>query len=271
MDAIQRQEVVIEASELQAIINNPNLRLFDATVLMNLAEGEPNAYEVYQAGHLPGAAFLDHSRISDPDAKYQLTIPTPEYLADALASLGISDDSEVVVYSSSMLLWATRIWWVLRYAGHTNVRVLNGGVEAWKAVGGDLAQDENVYGQGHFDISVQPDYFVNAEQMQSALQDDKVNAVHSLPQQVYDQAHIPSSVCQPFTDFVDNGTALLPDDILRERLIPSEGKTITYCGGGVAATVNAIVCRLVGNPDVSVYDGSMSEWVGEGLPVDSAS
>ncbi len=109
--------------------------------------------------------------------------------------------------------------------------------------------------------------------MQQALKNADVRAVHSLPEQVYQQAHIPSSVCQPCTDFLDNGSTLLPDDELKRILIsdPSASRTITYCGGGVAATLNAVVCRLVGNPNVSVYDGSMSEWVGEGLPVDSAS
>ena len=109
--------------------------------------------------------------------------------------------------------------------------------------------------------------------LQQALTETSVQAVHSLPQPIFDQAHIPSSVCQPCTDFLQDGVSLLPDEELKERLVANNevGKTITYCGGGVAATVNAIVCRLVGNPDVSVYDGSMSEWVGEGLPVESNS
>ena len=109
--------------------------------------------------------------------------------------------------------------------------------------------------------------------MQQALTETSVQTVHSLPQPIFDQAHIPSSVCQPCTDFLQDGVSLLPDEELKQRLVANNevGKTITYCGGGVAATVNAIVCRLVGNPDVSVYDGSMSEWVGEGLPVESNS
>ncbi len=272
MENIQRDEVIIEASDLMAKIDDPALRIFDATVLMNQSEGSPDARAVYLEQHIPGAAFFDHQACSDPNSKYQLTLADGEYLAQRLGDLGIANDSEVVVYSTGILAWATRVWWLLRYLGHTNVRVLNGGLDAWVQAGGATASGEEAYAGSQFSVSLQSGYFASKQEVEHAISTGESQAVNSLPQAVYDQAHIPNSVCQPCTDFLEGGTTLLPDAELKQKLIASAtGHTITYCGGGVAATVNAIVCRLVGNPDVSVYDGSMSEWVGEGMPVASSS
>lgn len=269
MQSIKRDEVLIEAADLKTKLDNPNLRLLDATVVMNQGDDSPSAQEIFTQKHIPGAVFFDHQAFSDPNGKYQLTLPSAAYLSEALGKIGIGNNSEVVVYSTGMLAWATRVWWLLKYAGHDNVRVLNGGLAAWEAAGGKVVTDITRYPTGTFVAKIQPGYFVNREGMEAALQSPDAQAVHSLPEAVYAEAHIPNSVCQPCTDFLDNGTALLPDDELKQKLVANHasGQTITYCGGGVAATVNAVVCRLVGNPNVAVYDGSMSEWVGDGMPV----
>jgi thiosulfate/3-mercaptopyruvate sulfurtransferase len=273
METIRREELLIEASELKEHFNKPNLRIFDATLLMNPSEGEPDARAVYETGHIPGAAFFRHQDFSDPSSKYQLTVPNAEGLSQALSAAGIDNESEIVFYSTGMIIWATRAWWLLRYAGHQSVRVLNGGLAAWQQAGGEVVSGVSEYVAARFNASLQPDYFVDQQEMQAALNQPDVRTVHSLPQPTFEQSHIPGAVCQPFTDFLtDAGASILPDEELKKRLVENHatGRTIAYCGGGVAATLNAVVCRLVGHPNVVVYDGSMSEWVGEGLPTEGA-
>ena len=270
---IQRSELLIEPEALKSKLGSDNLLIFDATVLMNQPEGELSAKETYLKGHIPGAAFLDHQVLADKQNPYQLMVPAEQELAVAIGSLGISRDSEVVVYTTTFIAWATRIWWLLRHAGFTNVRVLNGGLAGWQEVGGGLETNESVYPSATFEVALQPHWFVSKDDVLGAMQDETISTVNALPEQAYDNEHITGSSCQPFSLFLDNGTRLLPDDVLKERLgeVVTTNRIFTYCGGGVAATVNAVVHKLVGNPNVSVYDGSMSEWTGEGLPTVKAS
>jgi thiosulfate/3-mercaptopyruvate sulfurtransferase len=266
--SIQRSELLIEPEALSKKLGADNLRIFDATLLVNQAEGGLSAKDTYLKGHIPGAAFLDHLALADKQNPYQLMVPAEEELATALGRLGIDRDSEVVVYTTTFIAWATRIWWLLQHAGFTNVRVLNGGLAGWHEAGGDLETEECVHPVATFEIALQPHWFVNKEDVLDALQDETISTVNTLPQQAYDHEHITGSSCQPFSLFLDNGTRILPDDVLKQRLgnISTTNRIFTYCGGGVAATVNAVVHKLVGNPNVSVYDGSMSEWTGEGMP-----
>ena len=273
MQPIERNELLIEPADLEIKLATENLLIFDATVIVNPAEGELSAKETYLNGHIPGAAFLDHQQLADKQSPYQLMVPGAAILASSLGDLGINPESEVVVYATTNMAWATRIWWLLRYAGFNNVRVLNGGLAGWQAVGGELETEEHRYPVATFDIDLQPDWIVSKEDVLNAMQDETTSTVNALPEQAHDNAHIAGSSCQPFSLFLDDGSRLLADDELKERLgeVAKDGRVFTYCGGGIAATVNAVVHKLVGNPNVSVYDGSMSEWTGEGLPIEKES
>lgn len=269
--AIERSDVLIEPAALMEKSGAPNLKIFDATFLLNQSEDKPDAFALYQQAHIAGAAFLDHRQLADPDSRYSFMVPSDKFLGEALGQLGISNDSEVVVYATSMIAWATRIWWLLRYAGHQNVRVLNGGLAGWQAVGGEVASGVTTYPAAVFSVHSEPGWFVGKDDVLEALGDDQVTTINSLPEEVYDEAHIAGSSCQPCSLFMDQGVSLFPDAELKARLgqFETDKRIITYCGGGIAATVNAVVHKLVGNSNVVVYDGSMSEWNGENLPIET--
>lgn len=268
---MKREELLIEADELASIIDAPNLRLFDATVVLNPAAAE-SGHDRYHAGHIPGAVFLDHAAISDASSTLMYTIPGEKTLGEAIGALGISNNTPVVVYSTDMPAWATRVWWVLQYAGHRNVRVLNGGLEAWK---GKLETAENEYTPATFATDLSPSMFADQEEVLSSITDGSVCVVNTLTPEMYRgedgvsyAGHIPGSVNHPFFELMDSGY-LLSDDVLAEKFRQkmTSDRLITYCGGGIAATLNACVARLVGMDDVAVYDGSMSEWMAEELPI----
>ena len=268
---MKREELLIEEEELVAIIDDPNLRLFDATVVLNPAAVE-SGHDRYLAGHIPGSVFLDHAAISDPNSNLMYTIPDEKTLGEAIGALGISRDTPVVVYSTEMLAWATRIWWVLQYAGHRNVRVLNGGLQAWK---GALEIPENKYVPTTFNTDLSPQMFASKQEVLSSITDGSACVVNTLTPEMYKgeadvfyAGHISGSVNHPFFELMDEDY-LLPDttlaEILEQKMIGD--RLITYCGGGIAATLNACVAKLVGVDDVAVYDGSMSEWMAEELPI----
>lgn len=265
---MNRDSMLIEADELLTRLDDPKLRIYDATILFFRKESDATAYERYQQGHIPGAAFFDHENFSDPRSEYMYMVLPAKELGVQIGNMGIAADSEVVFYTPEMLPCATRAWWVLHYAGHNNVRVLNGGLAAWQEAGGEIEQGANEYEPAQFECILRPEMFASKEDVQAVMADGRVCTVNTLTTESYNQAHIKGSTLLPCADLMYEMAAFLPDEQLAARLREEarHDRIITYCGGGIAATVNAMAHLMAGNENVSVYDGSMSEWVGEGLP-----
>ena len=261
---MNRKDFIIEADELLKKIGDKNLRIYDATIVDDM----------YLQGHIPGAAYFNHERFSDPNGRYELTISPEALLAEQIGNAGIANDSEVVVYACGMLPYAIRAWWVLRYAGHDNVRVLNGGLTAWKNAGGKTEQAPRQYEPAVFKGQVRPDMFASKDEVYASMESKDVAIVNVLPPVSYEASHIPGSInvnCMELMqgDFSHGFDTLLPNDELALRLkeVSQHKRIITYCGGGIAAAVNAAAHLLTGHKNVAVYDGSLYEWLGEKLPV----
>lgn len=267
---MERHELLIEANELAELIGNTDLRIFDATVVFD-PSAEP-AVDRYKAGHIPGAVFLDHQSLSRADTDLMYMLPPEKELAEKIGAIGIGNDNPVVVYSTEMIGWATRIWWVLRYAGHTNVRVLNGGLPAWN---GELESGENSYPATSFTCDLSPEMFASKEEVMSTIQSGSACVANTLPPEIYRgetglpyDGHISGSVNHSMMEMME-GTSLKSNEELKQVFAAKDvgERLITYCGGGIAATVNACAAKLAGLEDVAVYDGSMSEWRSENLPI----
>ncbi len=273
---MNRNRVLIEADELLNKLDDENLRIFDATLLFFGGAGL-TADQQYQQAHIPGAAFFDHEKFSDPDSNYMLAILPATQLAKPIGELGINENSQVIVYACGVLPAATRAWWILRYAGHNNVRILNGGLAAWKKAGGKVEQGAQHYSPTIFKAHPRPEMFANKEEVLAATQDPNVRVVNVLMQASYDAEHIAGSSCLSCLDLMQGNLmqgldAFLPDEQLAKRLeeLARYRRIITYCGGGIAATVNAVAHFIVGHENVAVYDGSLYEWTAEGLPTEGA-
>ena len=272
---MNREKALIEADELRSKIDSPNIRLYDATIMfyMGMSPAEaakmPTAHQQYLAGHIPGAAFFDHQKFSDLDSPYEYMLAPEDILADQIGKIGITNDSEVILYTPGILACATRAWWLLRYAGLENVRLLNGGLAAWVKAGGSVEQTEQKYAPAIFVPHFTPAMFASKEEVQAAIGLDNVLTENALTQDWYDREHIPGSTCLPLTDLTVGWDAFLPADQLALRLksLAQHQRIITYCGGGIAATLNAVAYWMAGVENVAVYDGSLYEWKGEGLPL----
>lgn len=266
---MKRNDIIIEVDELLTKLDNPNLRIYDATILFFRKEDEATAYDKYLEGHIPGSAFFDHEQFSDSNKDYMYMVLPEKELATQIGNIGIDADSEVVFYTHGYFPCATRAWWLLHYAGHNNVRVLNGGLAAWKASGGEIETEAQHYSATDFECNLRPERFANKEDVLAAMENGAVCTVNTLAMESYEQGHITGTPLNPCGDLMQDMDALLPDDILASRLEHEKQyeRVITYCGGGIAATVNGIAHLIAGNKNVAVYDGSMSEWAGEGLPI----
>lgn len=266
---MKRENILIEADELLRKMDDPNLRIYDATIQFFQSDANGTAYEKYLQSHIPGAGFFDHQKFSDANSKYRYMILPEAQLAAQIGDIGINAETEVVLYTSGILACATRAWWILRYAGHNNVRVLNGGIGAWLAAGGKIESGGHVYKSTMFDCHLRPEMFSTKEDVMAAIKDGGINLEYTLDVEAYDGIYIPGSSLLSASALMQESVAFLPDNALKDHLKVDQG-TITYCGGGIAATVNAIAYLMAGNQNISVYDGSLSEWIGEGLPTTRA-
>ena len=276
-------EYLISAQELMQQLSDPAVRIYDTSVLLLAAEqgytSQPGR-ERYLREHIPGAGFINLSEDwSDTRSPYNNTLPQIDALAEAIGRDGISNDNLVVLYSSSHLMWATRAWWLLRYAGHTNVKVLNGNLAAWLDAGLPVEAGAKVYAAATFSPSERADVFVSTAEMIAGMEDG-VCTVNALSPALYEgtgefyygrRGHIPGSRSLYFSDLLENEFFLPAEQLhqtLEARGMLSTSRTLIYCGGGIAATLEGFACALVGQENVGVYDGSMSEWAAnEELPL----
>jgi thiosulfate/3-mercaptopyruvate sulfurtransferase len=263
-----------ELAGLQA--TDPTLRVLDATVFLVPAETGYRAEsgrDRYTEAHIPKAAFMDLIRdFSDTSTGLGFSLPEPPALARALGEVGVSENHRVVVYSSGHVMWATRAFWLLRYAGHDSVSVFNGDLATWRAAGGAVSAGVERYPPTEFVAQPRPHLFVALEETRAAMDDPAVCTVNALSPEVYAgtgsthygrRGHIPGSRNLHYDRLLD-GSRFRPAEALESALSEAgmldAPRVITYCGGGISATIDAFACLLLGKDDVAVYDGSMSEW-----------
>lgn len=269
--------LLIDPVELAGRLGEPNLRIFDATVF--LVPGETgyraeSGLDRYREGHIPGAAFMDLIRtFADTSTGLGFTLPSDSELGAAIGAAGIGPDDEVVVYSSGHMMWATRAFWMLHHAGHEHVRVLNGGLAAWRAGEHAVETGDQTYPPSSFTVRARPGLFVDLAGMQEAMATAGTCTVNALSPEVYAgtgnmhygrRGHIPGSLNLHYEALLEDGRYRSADavrDALASAGLLDAPRVVAYCGGGISATIDAFACLLLGHSNVAVYDGSMSEWV----------
>ena len=273
------------ARELDA--NSAKLRLFDATVFLTPAPEAGYRAESGQAkfeqGHLPGAQFLDLIRAaSDTSTGLGFSVAPARQLEALFRTLGVDDDSNVVLYATGHMMWATRAWWLFHYCGHRHVRVLNGGFRAWRAADLPISTEPVSFPPGNFTARSNAALFADRNAVLAAIGDADICTVNALSPEVHAgdgdftygrRGHIAGSVNVFYDDLMEDGRFKAADALrtaLTTKGLLDAPRVIAYCGGGISATIDAFSCLLVGQENVAVYDGSMSEWVrDESLPMET--
>jgi thiosulfate/3-mercaptopyruvate sulfurtransferase len=281
---------LVETDWLEAHLQDRGLRIVDLRGYVRTQTAEDGyqtatyigAPEEYAAGHLPGALYLDWTRdIVDEDDPVAAQVAPAAKIACVLGGAGIGDRSLIVAYDSHPASqFATRFWWVLRYYGHTNVRVLNGGWAKWTREGRPTAPEIPHYRSATFTPTVQPKWRATAEEVRDALNNPGLTLIDARDEGQYTGrirrgkrgGHIPGARCLPREAlFAPDGT-FLPPDLLNEaigRHVVPGGHIIAYCNGGVAATSVLFALSMFDYKHLTNYDGSWNEWnEREDLPVE---
>jgi thiosulfate/3-mercaptopyruvate sulfurtransferase len=272
---------LIAAEALRDRIGDPALRIFDATVHLDFPpDGGPPAVTSgragYDEGHIPRAAFADLIvELSDPASSLPFTVPSAERFARAIGELGVTYGTRVVAYDQGRMTWATRLWWLLRYFGFDDVQVLDGGLPAWTAAGGELSTEPGRYPPATFIAHPRPELLATREDVLESMEDGATCIVNALDEAMYRAGRIPRSSHLPASALVDPSTGRVrPLDELRRTIagvVPEGGPApIAYCGGGIAATLDVFALALAGRTDARLYDGSMTDWTSDpALPVET--
>lgn len=266
---------------LAARLGDPSLRVFDCTVLVQPGGTTirfPSGRPLYDAHHIPGAAFADltHGLNLHDEQDNWFTLPAPAALAAEAGRIGIGDGLTVVLYDQGPGMWAARLWWQLRQLGFDTL-VLDGGFKKWRAEGRAETTEPTVHAPATLTPRPRPELLATKDEVRALVTGGGaclINAVGpeqhagTSPQHAGRPGHIPTSVNVPFDAVLDPATnAFLPPARLRE-LFAAQGavagqRVVTYCGGAIAATNAALALELAGVPDVAVYDGSLREWAAD--------
>jgi thiosulfate/3-mercaptopyruvate sulfurtransferase len=267
---------LISAAELKQHNDNPTFVILDCRSELT----DPKAGAIaFAAGHIPGAQHADPDlHLSDKRKgangafRGRHPLPTPEAFIETLRDLGIYPNSQVIAYDAHGGMFASRLWWMLRWVGHKGVAVLDGGMQAWQAAGGALTQD--VIGRPRGSITLQAplasmvsadDVLANLSAKARTVLDARANDRFRGENETIDPVagHIPGAKNRFFKDNLQPDGRFKPADALRadfSALIKSPESTIAQCGSGISACHNLLAMEIAGLPGAALYPGSWSEW-----------
>jgi thiosulfate/3-mercaptopyruvate sulfurtransferase len=256
------------------LLDVADLATLDAVLLdTRLTTSGAPGREPYDAGHLPGAAYvdMDHDLAAPPGDGGRHPLPDPARFIAAMQRAGVCRGSTVVVYDDGPATAAARLWWLLRDYGHDEVLVLDGGLAAWTASGRSSTTVPVFPSPGDWTGSPGHLPTVDAEAagvaaLQGVLLDvrsaERFRGEHEPLDPV--AGHIPGAVNAPLAELTDSGGRFLPPDVLgahfREMGVDGTIATAVYCGSGVTACQTVLALRLAGL-DAALYPASWSGWI----------
>jgi len=256
------------------LLEDPDVGIVDCRFSLD----DPDRGErAWREAAIPGAVYAHLDRhLSDHgqmDSQGRHPLPSPEHIARLRASWGFDEDTFIVCYDDSGGPFAARLWWMLGWIGHDAVAVLDGGWQAWMAVGGSTRRgmQENgspINAEGEGSIAVRADWVVTTEDLLSGSVraiDARARARYLGQEEPIDPVagHIPGAGSMPWMDNLGPDGRFLSPDRLAARWAGAGGTegTACYCGSGVTACHNILAAAAAGLPLPKLYPPSWSGWI----------
>ncbi len=270
----ERATTVVSADVLAARLGDPAWVVVDCRFdLAEPAWGEA----AYREGHITGAQYasLDRDLSGPPNGHNgRHPLPQPDRLAETLGRWGIDAGVQVVVYDHGPGMYASRLWWLLRYLGHDAVAVLEGGYDAWTREGRPVRGDAEQPRPRNFHSTVRADLLVSATEVRRLLGDPAHRLIDARAPERFEgrvepldpvAGHIPGAANQCFQENLRSDGTFHPPEVLQERLATLLGgvapeRAVCYCGSGVTACHNLLALEYAGLHGARLYAGSWSEW-----------
>lgn len=263
-----RPEILATPDWLTQHLDDPSVRIIDC-----------GAGAAYRRGHIPGAVELTSNPFIKQESKsgedHGTFVMPPADFEALMRKLGVGPDTTVVTYDDDNARVSTRLWWVLRYHGHTNAKVLDGGWHRWLTEGRPVTFHAHRPPEGTFTANVDEALIADAEDLKAACVTDGIQILDTRSDAEWDgtnsrgnkrSGRVPRALHLEWLRFIarDDSRRFLPADQL-QAMVDEAGFTrdapiITYCQGGIRAAHAAFVLELLGYDGVRVYDGSMQDW-----------
>lgn len=264
--------LLISPEALSALLGRPGVSVVDASWYLP-AQGRAALAE-FETEHVPGAVFFDQDAVVDPASSLPHTLPSAEIFARAAGALGIAETDTIVVYDGLGLFSAPRVWWMLRTFGAKDVRLLDGGLPAWKTAGlpteAGPARPASKTFNATFDanaVATLSDMRGHVAAGNAAILDarpaERFAGLVPEPRAGVRSGHMPGATSLPFGQLAENGRLRSPEElrqIFETAGIDLDGPIVTSCGSGVTAAAISLALASVGKTDAKLYDGSWTEW-----------
>ncbi|BAV66040.1 3-mercaptopyruvate sulfurtransferase [Sphingobium cloacae] len=267
-------DILVSTDWLAGELGKDDLRIVDASLFLPGAPRDPRAE--FEQAHIPGAAFLDLPTLADPDDPRPGMLPTDAFMEERCRALGIDADSRIIVYDNSPTHSAARGWWMMRlYGVGRGAAILDGGLPKWVAEGRPVesgavtpAPGNAVARRAAGQVRTMDELIANvqsrAEQVIDARGAARFTGEEKEPRPGMASGHIPGSRNLPSSALFNADNSMKTGDELR-RLFDRAGldmsrPAVTTCGSGVTAAILLAGLELLGKRDVTLYDGSWSEW-----------
>jgi thiosulfate/3-mercaptopyruvate sulfurtransferase len=261
--------LLVSPAELATALTDP------ATVVVAVGNSEDD----FIAGHIPGARFVRYDQIAIDSGGLSSELPPVEQLRAVLSAAGIGDKSKIVIYGSPIA--ATRMFFTLDYLGHPSARVLNGGLNAWKANGGAVeTAAPRQSSAATLTPKPRPEKVVSAEWIKERLSSSRMTLLDARPDAEFTGAdggmggahvkgHLPDAHQLVWNTLLDSSGKFLPDAELKKKFAAIDANPntplVSYCMVGMRASVTYFVARHLGY-DARLYDGSIVDWTRRKLP-----
>ncbi len=235
-------------------------------------------FEAFNRGRIPGAKFVDlnHDLSGEPGVRGRHPLPDRNNWLETVRNLGIKTNDQIVAYDDMGGMYAARFWWMMRWLGHENVAILDGGIQQWE---GKLESGENLARntKSHYSSSKVLTKLIEIKELTELLRKESskvVNLVDARPRERFaglnepidkTGGHIPGAICLPFQENLDPDLRFKKAEKLRARFEEifrdeiMEG--VCYCGSGVSACHNILAANIAGLGELILFAGSWSEWI----------
>ncbi len=275
---------IVETEWLESHLSSPDLVILDGSWHLPTANRDPKAE--YLAEHIPGALFFDIDDLSDEKTNLPHMLPSTVKFASRMKKMGIGDGARIVVYDTSGIFSAARVWWTFRAMGHRDVAVLNGGLRKWKAEGRPTEDGPPAKrSERHYTPLQNTEIIRDLEDMKALIKKPGAQIVDARPAGRFEgrdaepraglrKGHIPGSKNIPSQGLLmPDGTFKSAEDLaalFKAANIDVTRPVVATCGSGVTASMLALALAVLGQTNAAVYDGSWAEWGGDtSLPIET--
>ena len=272
-----RSDLFISTEELAAALGRPNLRIVDGSWYQPTVPRD--AIVEYEIRRIPGAIYFDIDVVADTSTGLPHMLPDAASFERMAGELGLSDTDEIVVYDGAGIASAPRVWWMLRYYGAKNVRILEGGFERWMRERRPMDRDDpKPPTPAVFRATVDPRLVTDMTTVARHLEAKTATVIDTRPAERFTGAapepregipsgHMPGALGIPAGAFV-KGLELADDATIRAALagVDLSRPIVCSCGSGVTASILWVALVAIGVPEanLTLYDGSWSEWATRG-------